>query len=181
MAAPHSLPFLLLLLLLVFTVLTQAANPFNTLWPTDTLKTQITEQTLAVVSIVLQTIILMGLILLTIRKWHLPFGFLTLVFTLNAMALSVMHNHYIIILIAALAGVIADVIYLRLQPSMARVGEFRLFACLVPGVLYLVYFLVLLVTSHIVWSVHLAVGSIILAGITGWLLSYLFVPLRDSM
>lgn len=91
------------------------------------------------------------------------------------------HNHYIVILIAALAGVIGDVIYLRLQPSMARVGEFRLFAGLVPGVLYLVYFVVLLVTSHIVWSVHLSVGSIILPGITGWLISYLFIPLRDSM
>lgn len=170
----------LTLLLSVFTLITQTAHPFSFLWPTYTSKTQGSEQTLAVVSIIFQTIVLMGLILLTVRRWRLPFGFFTLLLTLNALLLSFMQDHYIVILIAAVTGVIADAVYQRLQPSVARVGELRLFAGIVPIILYIVYFLALLATSGIVWSIHLSIGSIIVAGITGWLLSYLVVPPREA-
>jgi hypothetical protein len=52
----------------------------------------------------------------------------------------------------------------------------RLFAFGVPVAVYLVYFLSLLATTGIWWSVHLWLGSVALAGITGWLLSYVALP-----
>src|SRR5229473_4995669 len=54
------------------------------------------------------------------------------------------------------------------------------FAFTLPATFYLCYFLALMVTEGIAWSVHLWVGSIVLAGIAGWLLSYLLVPPRSS-
>jgi hypothetical protein len=45
-----------------------------------------------------------------------------------------------------------------------------------PTTFYLCYFVALMLTGGIAWSVHLWVGSIMLAGIAGWLLSYLLLP-----
>ena len=106
----------------------------------------------------------------------MPLGSFTLVLTLNAAALSLMHNTYIVIPISAIAGVIIDVVYRFLQPSTERVDQFRLFAATVPLIIFTVYFLVLWLTMGIVWSVHLSVGSIIVSGIAGWLISYVMIP-----
>jgi hypothetical protein len=38
------------------------------------------------------------------------------------------------------------------------------------------YFVVMMLTQGIGWSVHLWTGSIVLAGVTGLLLSYLIIP-----
>jgi hypothetical protein len=43
-------------------------------------------------------------------------------------------------------------------------------------ILYLVYFLTLWITRGIVWSVHLSVGSIVVSGVAGWLISYVLIP-----
>jgi hypothetical protein len=39
-----------------------------------------------------------------------------------------------------------------------------------------VYFLALRLTEGIWWSVHVWAGAIVLAGLVGWLVSYLVVP-----
>jgi len=171
-----TLPISLLLLLSVFSLITQTAHPFTSLAPATISKSQETEQSLAVLGIVFQSMILIMLILLAVRRWRMPVGSFTLVLTLNAVALSFMHNTYIVIPIAAIAGVIIDVVYHFLQPSTERIDQFRLFAATVPLIIFTVYFLVLWVTMGIVWSVHLSVGSIIVSGIAGWLMSYVMIP-----
>ena len=55
-----------------------------------------------------------------------------------------------------------------------------LFTFALPATFYLCYFPALMLTEGIAWSVHLWVGSIMLAGIAGWLLSYLLLPPRSS-
>ncbi len=44
--------------------------------------------------------------------------------------------------------------------------------------MYVGYFVALAMTEGISWSIHLWTGSIGLAGLTGWLLSYLLMPPR---
>jgi len=66
------------------------------------------------------------------------------------------------------------------RPSTTRFNELRIFAFVVPVVLYLLYFLALGLTEGIVWSIHLWLGSCILAGVVGFLLSYLMVGPRSS-
>jgi hypothetical protein len=70
--------------------------------------------------------------------------------------------------------------YAWLHPSAAAPSAWRLFAFALPAIFYLCYFLALMLTEGIAWSVHLWVGSIVLAGIAGWLLSYLLLPPRSS-
>jgi hypothetical protein len=46
----------------------------------------------------------------------------------------------------------------------------------VPLVFYSLYFLALQMVGGIWWPIHLWAGGIALAGVTGWLMSYLILP-----
>jgi hypothetical protein len=87
------------------------------------------------------------------------------------------HDRYALILVALVAGIVADLLVWLLKPTTTRSAALRLFAFFVPAVLYLLYFLTLILTSGISWSIHLWLGSTLLAGIAGLLLSYVRVPL----
>jgi hypothetical protein len=137
-----------------------------------------------VASILLQTVVLMGTILLVVRFGTLPAGALTLMVTLNAAAMGFLtfQGAYPVALViaAGAGGVLADLLRARLRPMAGRPAAWRLFAFVVPAVFYCCYFVALIATEGIAWSVHLWTGSIMLAGLTGWLLSYLVLPSRSS-
>jgi hypothetical protein len=139
---------------------------------------------LGVASILLQTVVLMGTILLVVRFGTLPAGALALMVTLNAAAMGFLtfHGTYPVALViaAGAGGLSADLLRARLRPVPGRPAAWRLFAFIVPAVFYFCYFFALRVTEGIAWSVHLWTGSIMLAGLTGWLLSYLVLPSRSS-
>ncbi len=175
-SAQLMIPVSLLLVFLVFSLLTQTGNPFIQFSPTDVTKAQLTAQSLAVLGIVFQSMLLVMLILLAIRRWRMPLGSFTLVLTVSAISMSIMRDHYLIIPIFAVAGGIIDVVYHLLKPTVERVDQFRLFAATVPTIIFLVYFLTLWVTMGIVWSIHLSVGSVVVSGIVGWLVSYIMIP-----
>jgi len=120
----------------------------------------------------------MGLVLLTLRRWILPFGFFTFLLTLNIALLSFMQDTYVLIIAAILAGLSADVLYRGLKPSIDRPADLRIFAFLMPVVLYLLYFLVLKLTTGVNWTIHLWLGTTFVAGIADLLLSFLLIPLE---
>jgi hypothetical protein len=134
------------------------------------------DQSLGVISILFQAALLMGLVLLLLRRWLLPFGSMIIVFTLSSALISVFADQYPFIAAAFVAGLIADVLIWRLKPSTARPVEFRTFAFAVPVAFYSLYFLVIQLTGGIGWSIHLWMGSIFLSGAVGVLLSYLLIP-----
>lgn len=202
-----ALPMLLSLafLLSLLTYVTQFAHPFVDPWATLSFLRRslhsyrygqfIFGESMGVLSIMLQTGVLMGVVLLVLQRWALPPGSLTLVFTLNAVLMGVLGDHYAFILSAAAAGLVADLLLRHLKPPLPRVGDFRFFAFAVPALYYLFYFLVLtrMVSTEaswgvvtrglpgpplegIGWSVHLWLGTILTAGAVGWLLSYLVMP-----
>jgi Tol biopolymer transport system component len=133
-------------------------------------------QSLGIISILFQAALLMGLVLFLLRRWLLPFGSMTIIFTLSSVAISFMNDQYVFILAAFVAGIIADVLIWRLKPSPTRSLEFRIFAFAAPVVYYGLYFLVIQLTGGIGWTIHLWMGSIVLAGAIGVLLSYLLIP-----
>jgi hypothetical protein len=169
------------LLLSLWTFMTQFAHPLVGPWAAAGFRPRSQNfpsirQALGIVSILLQTGILMGLVLLTAMRWLLPFGSLLLMFTLNALLMSFMQDHYRFIPAAALAGLGADLLIRWLKPSRERSGALRLFAFTVPVLYYVFYFAALMLTQGIDWSIHLWTGSIVLAGVVGLLLSYLIIP-----
>jgi hypothetical protein len=138
---------------------------------------------LGVASILLQTVMLMATLLFALRLGGLPAGALALIITLNAAAMGFINFHgaypLALAVAAAAGGLSADLVRGLLRPTAGRPAAWQLFGFLAPAAFYLGYFLALRLTEGIAWSVHLWAGSIVLAGVAGWLLSYLVLPFRD--
>jgi hypothetical protein len=178
---PSMVPMLLSLTLTLslFTFMTQFSHPFSHPWAAASRRASSVffGQAMGVVGILLQTAVLMGFVLVVVRRWaSLPLGALALVFGLNAALMSTQDDQYWVIPVAATAGVVADLLLRQLRPSVGRTGALRLFALVVPAVLYALYFLGLMLVDRVWWSIHLWAGSVVLASIVGLLLSYVLVP-----
>src|SRR5262249_3124424 len=130
-------------------------------------------ETLGMSSILIQSAVLMGLLLM-IRRWgaQLPLGWLTFVVALNGVGMGIFHTTAWAGLVAGLVGIGADILYRWLRPDTERPQRLRLWSALVPLVLYSLYFLALLTLGGIWWPIHLWAGGIALASVTGWLMSY---------
>lgn len=171
----------LVLVYSMFNFFTQYAHPFVDLaggaFRDNGLYFNSADRTLVsvgVASILLQTALMMGFVLLALRRWHLPFGALTLLFTVNAALVVVFRDNYRLIPVALLTGLVADGLGLVLfSPNRESVGRLRLFAFLVPVVMYGLYFLEFALVGQVFWSAPLWGGSIFLAGVTGLVVSYL--------
>lgn len=139
---------------------------------------------LGVASILLQSAILMGIVLLAVRRWRLPLGAFALIFALNGLMVSFLAGSapaLATMILSGLMGLAADLLNVLLKPSERNALGLRVFAFLVPVVTYSVYFAALFVIKGaIYWSVHLWTGSIVMAGVVGVLLSYLLVPPQVS-
>jgi hypothetical protein len=137
---------------------------------------------LTIASILVQIMLKMGVVLLALRRWRLPAGSITLVFTLNGLLMCTLdpYDEYGLIIPVMLTGLVGDGLLARLKPSPERPWAFRLFAFLIPVVFYLFYFEALLLMKGWWWSVHLWTGAIVLAGLVGWLLSYLILPPQEA-
>lgn len=163
--------------LMIFVFFAQFGNTFSRLgtivspFATDEAKS------FGATGILLQTALLMGFILFAVRRWRLPIGSLTLLFAVYMMLLSVLNNQYELIPGVVVTGVVADVLLRVLRP-LSSTTELRVFAFIVPVVLYLCFFLTLMLVSTINWSIHLWLGSCLMAGVVGLMLSFLLAPPR---
>lgn len=134
---------------------------------------------LGAAGVLLQAVLLMGVVLLALRRWQLPVGTMTLFFTLNIALMDLFNRHYLLAPVAgaAVAGVICDLLLWRLQPSVKHAGALRLFAFAVPIIYYLSYFTSIeLSSSGITWTIHMWLGVTVMSGIASLLMSYLLVP-----
>ncbi len=177
------LPALLSLALLwsVFSFFTAYANAFSEAalmqgsQPLDE-ELMFLVQGLGIAAILLQVGVMMGILLAAIRRWVLPPGSFVLLFTLSLSLTVAVHVDLRLVATAVAGGIAAELLYRWLKPSAAGIRPFRLFAAAVPAVLYLFYFATLALTGGIWWTIHLWAGAIVLAGVTGWLISYAFIP-----
>jgi len=135
-------------------------------------------QALELAGILIQSAMMMGLVLLAVLRWRLPFGSLTVMLTVNAALVCLLELRPGFIAVGLLAGLAGDWLVFRLRPSSDRPRAFRLFAGALPALYYALYFLGLKLTTGVWWSLHLWTGAIVMAGLTGWLISYLTFPPR---
>jgi len=138
--------------------------------------TPFVRQALGAAAIIVQAALLVGILLLGLRGGTLPVGSLTLIIGLNAVLLSFLQDQYRLIPGAILAGVLGDIVLWRLKPKIEQPGSIRLVSVAVPVIAYACYFLSLQLTTGIGWSIHLWLGTIVVAGLIGLTMSYLVVP-----
>lgn len=133
-----------------------------------------------VAGILVSAALMMGAVLLTVRRWsppagRLPFGGLAVVLGLSSLLTVSVHEDFRLLPFTVAAGLVGDGLLRWWQPSAARPAAFRLFSFTLPAAFYALYFATLAVTGGVWWTIHLWAGAIFLAGTVGWLLSYAFV------
>ena len=126
-----------------------------------------------------------GLALVALRRGTLPFGALTVMFGVNGIAMILMRGHTPLniqaafIGVAIAAGVVGDLLVWRLRPSIARVRELRAFAFLLPVEYFAIYLAVVILFLGSGWTIHSLTGTVLLSGVIGLLLSFVFVGGRE--
>jgi hypothetical protein len=137
------------------------------------------DEPLVIAGVLVQSGLMMGIVLFTLRRWKLPFGSLALIFGLSTLMAVSIHENFGLALIGLAAGLAGDLLVLLLKPAPERPAAFRWFAFGVPAIFIAIYFATRILLGTLSWSVHLWAGTIVLAGVVGWLLSYAFVPEKD--
>lgn len=124
--------------------------------------------------------LLVGHAYLLLVRWHLPPGGLTLVWGLNTAGMTwiIYEERTQFWLAGAMlaATVLVEGLAWILRPSPARPVALRTWGFAGPMVLYAAYWAALLSTDGTRWAIHLWAGSVVLGGLTGWLLSFLLIP-----
>lgn len=136
--------------------------------------------------VLVTNLILVASLLLGLRRWHLPFGSATFVFVGVSFAMSALSSFDLgaTVFAALVGGLVADTIIDWTQPDPEHALGYRLMAGLTPLALWTSYFLILQVVYGIVWPFDLWLGTTLLAGLSGVLLSYVaiapHVPAPDT-
>ncbi|MBL8134736.1 MAG: hypothetical protein JNL42_22940 [Anaerolineae bacterium] len=124
-------------------------------------------QDFGVTSILLTAGIYAAVTALLTWRWRLPFGAFTLLFGVSTALFTVLNDAFILIAPALAAGVIMDLLMLRLRPSPQRAHQFIIAAAAAPAVYFAGYFAVFAATNSLRWSIHVWSGAIFIAGLIG--------------
>lgn len=133
---------------------------------------------LAVADIILTTSFYMGIALHVIRRWHMPFGSFTLVFTAAAAAVNAIWEYPFgwVVIAGTIGGLTADLLVHYIDPRPGRLSQYRIFAGVVPFVMWYSYYAIWRVAYSIHWPIELWSGSVWIATLASLLLSYVMAP-----
>lgn len=173
----------LLSLLAFFTAyanpLSEATEFFQGSRPADERLASFTEG-MGVSSILLYSGLMMGVVLLAARRWRLRWGSLSVLLGLSSLLILAVHQLFWLWPVVLLAGLAADGLYAWLNPFPENTTVWQLFASLAPMIFFALYFMALALNGGIWWRIHLWAGSIVMAGLLGWLLSFGFAAKSDA-
>lgn len=135
-------------------------------------------QTRGELSAVLLTALILAAPVLLLRRFTLPFGAVTLMYTVTNTGLTVMllPGEWRLVLLSVFSGLLADVLCGLLRPAPQRVWAWRAYAFLLPLCVWVPYLggVVALVLSNL--SLELWLGVAVMSGLGGLGLSVLLVP-----
>ena len=137
--------------------------------------------------ILMTTLVLLAPSFLLLRRWQVPRGTFTLLFTAVVVLTSSLHGFEMFetVLSGLVAGAAADLLAAELQPSRPPSTVLRVVGFVVPVVLWLTYFAVLALLYDVGWSMELWSGITLMAGLAGLGLAVLMTlavptPTRSS-
>jgi hypothetical protein len=135
-------------------------------------------QTVVLARIIVTDLILVGPVLLAVRRFRLPFGSVTLMFTLAGTLSAALRGLSLAgsVLAAFAAGLVADMTIRRLRPSATRTAACRVFAVATSLAFAAAYVVALAVVHGRTMPLDLALGAIGLTGLVGLALSAFALP-----
>jgi hypothetical protein len=166
------------LLLSVFTFFDQFDQPLVNTWAamqTARPDTMWYMQELGILGLMVQTALLTGVVLYLLSRFTLPFGSITLLVGLNGILLGALGQNFDLIAVAIIGGLTADLVLVWLKPGPERVVALRVAAFVGPVGVTSLYLLFIELTRGVGWPIALWLGSIVVSGGIGVLLSYLAV------
>jgi hypothetical protein len=126
-------------------------------------------------SVLVSTAVLVGVLLFILRRWKPPLGTFTVLFGVPALAMSGLDSFERLPLAfcAVVGGLVADILIEADIPV-------RWIATAVPAAVWLPYFIEFKIAYDLPWTIHLWLGTVLLAGLTGLALSLLSDPPRTD-
>ena len=169
------------LLLSSLTFVTQFASPLVDLWAADPARQPAPVglgfgQNEAVSAIFIHSVLVVGMVLLLLRRFNLAPGSITAILVLNAALLAILKSHYELIAAAAVAGIAADAVVVAQHPGRERLAALRLLAALVPGSYTAAYLALVAAGGGLSLPPQLWLGLVIAMGLLGLLLSQVAFP-----
>jgi hypothetical protein len=130
------------------------------------------------VSVQVTNLLLLGPVLLVLRRWRPPFGTATLLFGMVAALVAVVDEFARgeVVVVALAGGLAADWLIVRSAGWPNRTRAHRAVAIGTPLALWASYFLAVQVRWGIGWPAELWAGSVVFAALGGFALSLLMVP-----
>lgn len=134
--------------------------------------------TQVVPAVLVTNLLLVGTMLLLLRRWQTPFGSVTFLFCAQATLLNVVANFgaWPSIPITLAGGLAADVLIRALRPTLARPGAFRAVAALTSLALWSIYMVTLSISGTLDWSAPLLAGTVTMAVASSFALAVLMAP-----
>jgi len=145
-------------------------RPFGSIGLANLFYIETTSPSVMVSAVLLQSLILVSAVLFLVRRFRLPPGALTFLFTFTTFLAASIHTNWGLIPLGLLAGAAADALVPILRPG-ERTYRTQLFAFLLPVIQYSLFFGALKLSGDLAWTHQLWTGTIFLAGIAGWLAS----------
>src|ERR1700754_1395741 len=132
-------------------------------------------------SMIITTLVLLGPILLNLRRWRVPFGATTLIFTGFGLLVNIMTSYRDIVLIVPLivTGIAIDLLQQRLPrgaDGRLTLGSIRAMGPTTALILWVTYYGVLALDKGIGWEPTLWVGALIIGTMTGFGVAFLVAP-----
>lgn len=154
----------------------QYLHPLGDVWPATQTAEPFFGQALGLGQIVFFTVLLMGAVLALLRRRDLPFGSFAAVLGAQAVGMAFLHDTHQFVITSLIAGLLIDMLVAHAGAQMHRPRIIRVFSFAIPVIFFVLHFTAVELTWGILWSTHLWVGAIVIAGLIGWLMSYLVVP-----
>jgi hypothetical protein len=133
-------------------------------------------------SMIVTTLVLFGPILLNLRRWRVPFGATTAIFTGYGLLVNIMTEYRDIVLIVPLiiTGLAIDVLARQLggkrEDGRLTLGGIRAIGPVAALILWVSYYAVLALDKGMGWEPTLWVGALIIGTMTGFGVAFLVAP-----
>ena len=130
---------------------------------------------------IITTLVLIGILLLSLRFWPLPFGAMTLLIGGSTGLIWFVHNqssqaYWPVVVWAAIVGLLADIAMHTWQINQQRPLAVRLVCSLLPASLFLGYYLIIMASMGLNWITHMWTGMVFEVAILGFCLSLIAIP-----
>ena len=131
---------------------------------------------LSLSAMLLQAIVVVGSLLMLVRRWRMPFGAMTLTLALFSCALATQNDDYFAIPAAIVAGLLADMFIASRGDGARRAPGLYVLGFGVPFVLTAGYVVAVAIARGLGWPPNIAIGSPFIAGIAGLLVAFAYDP-----